>query len=345
MARRSLFTKERRSLFSSIQDELPIVDQIEATLGDEESVKNILICQDCGYELKSLGTTDMAICPNCGGHRFNNLKKIESHQVGDFKEEDKTFSIKKRRSLFSSLTEDSVISELNNFTCSDCGYEFQDRANTESGTRCPNCGGGRVVKSDPCSCEGEEEEKEFSKIDEFLREYSGQTVETSVVEKIFSERGIEEDVLNSGYATELEDGRICFSENSDAIRKMFSNLVISITKELDLPDPVQNTKEDLISRLIQNGNIPSKGIMVIKKVHGLIPSTEECCKEEYRDNYIKDSGIVGDLGIEFGRNSELPIKDFVNYIDTRYNDAPENLIDQLVNSGSIRISGAKVNIL
>jgi DNA-directed RNA polymerase subunit RPC12/RpoP len=342
MARRSIFLKERRSLFSSLPAEP--VDQIEATPEQQEEVKNTLICQDCGYELQSLGTTTMVVCPNCGGHRFNNLKKMETHQIGDFKEEGKTFSIKRRRSLFSSLTEDSKMPEPSTFVCQDCDYEFQDQANMESGTHCPNCGGGRVKKSYPCSCEGEE--KEFSKIDEFLREYSGQTVETSVVEKVFSERGINEDVLNSGYATETEDGQICFSENSDAIRKMFSKLVISITKELDLPDPVQNTKEDLINQLVHNGNIPQKGIMVIKKVHGMVPcGCGDDRKFEREDNYIKDSGIKNDLGIEFGRPSELPLKDFMNYIDTRYSDAPENIIDQLVNSGSIRISGAKVNIL
>ena len=343
MARRSLFLKERRSLFSS----LPVdpVDQIEATSEQQEEVKNTLICQDCGYELQSLGTTTLVVCPNCGGHRFNNLKKMESHQVGDFKEEGKTFSIKRRRSLFSSLTEDSRIPEPCTFICQDCDYEFQDQASIESGTHCPNCGGGRVVKSDPCSCECGEE-KEFSKIDEFLKEYSGQTVEISEIEKIFSERGINEDIYGSGYATETEEGQICFSENSDAIRKVFSKLVISITKELDLPDPEQNTKEDLINHLIHNGNIPEKGIMVIKKVHGMIPGNMEISrKNEREDNYIKDSGIINDLSLEFGRSSELPLKDFMNYIDTRYSDAPENIIDQLVNSGSIRISGAKVNIL
>ncbi len=343
MARRNLFLKERRSLFSSLPVEP--VDQIEAAPEQQEEVKNILICQDCGYEMASLGTTTAVVCPNCGGHRFNNLKKIETHQVGDFKEEDKTFSnIKKRRSLFSSLTEDSKIPEPSTFVCSDCDYVFQNQASIESGTRCPNCGGGRVVKSDPCSCE-RGEEKEFSKIDEFLREYSGQTVETSEVEKIFSERGINEDIFNSGYATETEDGQICFSENSDAIRKLFSKLVISITKELDLPDPVQNTKEDLINRLIQGGNVPQRGIMIIKKVHGMAPEMESEKKSEREDNYIKDSGIKNDLGVEFGRSSELSLKDFMNYIDTRYSDAPENIIDQLVNSGSIKISGAKVNIL
>ena len=336
MARISLFEKKRRSLFSTTTDQI-ITENPEET-------RNILICQDCGCEINEIGTTTMVVCPNCGGHRFNNLKKIKSHQIGDFVEEKKTFSIKKRRSLFSSLTGMSVESEPNNFICSDCGYEFQDLANTASGTRCPNCGGGRVVKSDPCSCKGEEE-KEFSKIDEFLREYSGQTVETSEVEKIFSERGIVEDIYNSGYVTETENGRVCFSENSDAIRKMFSKLVISITKELDLPDPVQNTKEDLINRLIHNGNIPQKGIMVIKKVHGMIPDEELNAKIGREDNYIKDSGIVNDLGIEYGRNKEVPLKDFMEHINTQYSDAPEDILDRLVNSGSVRISGAKVNIL
>lgn len=332
MTRRNLFLKERRSLFSS----LPPVDQIEAVTPEE--TRNILICQDCGYELGEKGTTTAVVCPNCGGHRFNNLKKTNEHQIGDFTEEDKTFSIKKRRSLFS-LAESSVMPDPTEFTCSDCGYHFLDQANTASGTRCPNCGGGRVMKSDPCSCEGEEE-KEFSKIDEFLREYSGQTVETSVIEKIFSERGIDENIYNSGYATETEDGQICFSENSDAIRKLFSKLVISITKELDLPCPGQNTKEDLIDRLIHNGNVPQKGIAIIRKVHGVCPPM---C-EERGDNYIKDSGILNDLSLEFGK-SELPLKTFVNHLDTHYNDAPENILDQLVNSGSIKISGAKVNIL
>lgn len=333
MARKNLFLKERRSLFSTP------VDQIEAVVPEE--ARNILICQDCGYELQEKGTTTAVVCPNCGGHRFNNLKKIGEHQVGDFKGgEEKTFSIKKRRSLFS-LAETSVMPDPTEFICSDCGHVFLDQAETVSGTRCPNCGGGRVMKSTPCSCEGEEE-KEFSKIDEFLREYSGQTVETSEIEKIFSERGIVEDIYNSGYATETEDGQICFSENSDAIRKMFSKLVISITKELDLPSPVQNTKEDLINQLAINGNIPQKGIAIIKKVHGICPSIDITKRE---DNYIKDSGIMNDLNYEFSGNKEISLKEFLNHLNTHYNDAPENILDQLIDSGSIKISGAKVNIL
>ena len=186
-----------------------------------EEVKNTLICQDCGYELQSLGTTTMVVCPNCGGHRFNNLKKMETHQVGDFKEEGKTFSIKRRRSLFSSLTEDSKIPEPSNFTCQDCGHEFQDQASIESGTHCPNCGGGRVVKSDPCSCECGEE-KEFSKIDEFLREYSGRTVETSEVEKIFSKVKILREQLEMLEASTIESKSI--SSEKEKVAELFKKI-------------------------------------------------------------------------------------------------------------------------
>ena len=61
MARRNLFLKERRSLFSSLPVEP--VDQIEATPEKQEEVKNILICQDCGYELQSLGQTTEVVVP------------------------------------------------------------------------------------------------------------------------------------------------------------------------------------------------------------------------------------------------------------------------------------------
>lgn len=341
---RKIFSVKRRNLFSDTRRRL-FCDQIETQDGGK-----VIICQDCGYEMHSAGNTTDVVCPNCGGRRFNYLKKMTEHQLGLGPDSPtsmgKTFS--KRRSLFSALTnigaQDGTEElsrnpqNLNTFQCSDCKSVFQDISETSAGLHCPNCGGSRIV----LVSEEDGAEKEFSKIDEFLNEYSGKTVETSAVEKIFSERGIKEsvtDLLDSGYVSEVGPTQICFSENSAAIRKLFSKLVISITKELDLPDPTMRRNE-LMDHL--EGHLPEKGMMIIKKIHGICPVPEPEVHEDSHD-YLHDSGIVGDLKLEHG-GTQMPIRDFMNLIDTRYNDAPENIVDLLCKKGAIKISGANVDI-
>lgn len=227
------------------------------------------------------------------------------------------------------------------YTCSDCGHTFEtaDRGNV----RCPNCGGDRVVcseESDQGPYVSEDESRDFSDTydatDDFLKEFSEKTVSEDELQRIFTERGIPESVdsmIDAGYATYTEDGQVCFSERPDIQRKLFSRIAISVTKVLEL-DPV-DSKEALIHKLSDNGHMPSRAIVLIRKAHGL---------PEGGDDYLSDSGILNDLRIQHG-GTDMPLSDFQGILRTQYNDAPEDILDKLVSSGTIGISGNRVEIL
>ena len=68
-------------------------------------------------------------------------------------------------------------------------------------------------------------------------------------------------------------------------------------------------------------------------------------KPELHD-WVKDSGIVGDMKIELGDKEEgMGIEDFVRYLKSRYSDAPKGLVDHLISNGVIKIHGNKVDVL
>lgn len=326
MERRKLFSnavKTRRKLFSDVPAEIAPV---------------VLVCQDCGYNLETNGTTTNAICPNCGGRRFNNKAEITVHTEDIEVPETKTYS---RRKLFSSLTEIHPnklgegfalnLGPTNDYRCSDCGFEFQDPAETPSGTRCPNCGGNRVLRLNSeyaGQCE-------FSdKTDEFLKEFSGQVLDYEVLQKTFTESEISQ-MINEGYATETEKGQVSFSDVAYSQRKLFSELVISVSKELGL-EPV-SSKEGLIERLLDCGRLPDKSVILIKRAHGIIPSEDD-------SNYLVDSGISKDLRLLHGGET-MGIRDFLKLLDEQYNDAPEDILDSLVSNNVIKISGSQVEVL
>lgn len=318
MARRKLFsTSTRRRLFS---DSTP-------TKRRKLFCNHVLVCQDCGYEV-TVGpdsTTDL-VCPNCGSsNRFN--------------VEDRSYS---------SLTEiypnhdgngqgDKYCTELHPFECSDCHTQFESPSTIPQGVVCPNCGGLRVVQL-------EEEQHEFSDAtDELLKEFSGKEISQEDLQKLFTERGINdtlESFVNSGYASLNDEGLVCFSERPDLTRRFFSELVISVTKELHLV-PTENKIEELISGLEERGNMSPRAIVLVKKAHGFVPPVREFSET---DAYIKDSGIANDLKLEYSGQS-MPLKSFMEILDTQYNDAPEDLLDRLVESGTIKISGSQVEIL
>lgn len=201
---------------------------------------------------------------------------------------------KTRRSLFSNNNSSSRRKLFcgcdNEFVCQDCGEEFTDKSNSPAGLRCPNCGGNRVVKkgslnniSDTCDA-----------TDETLKEFSGTTQDYGVVEKTFTEKGIDlGEIIESGYANYDEaSDTVSFSENCDELRKLFSCLVISVTKELEL-DPV-DSKEALIQKLSES--VSPKSIVMIKKAHGIDPVIHNDSESE---DYIKDSGLENDLKLEY----------------------------------------------
>lgn len=362
---------KRRKLFCS--------DSPESTEATPEEIESglvetkVLVCQDCGYQLNTKGDTCDCVCPNCGSRRFNFLQDM-SAPIGPagpgidqensdqaiqeaVNEVDKAFSeireeTRERRKLFSALTNiqpntngegaDDPMGTEHPFECSDCCHTFMDESETPSGVRCPNCGGNRVVQVDSDDSDQREFSDTSDETDEFLKEFSGKTIGPDELQKIFSERGINETIesmISSGYARETEDGQVCFSECSDIQRKLFSKLVISVTKELDL-DPVES-KEALIHKLIESDNLPDRSIMLIKRAHNM-PIQNEF--SDNSDEYIKDSGIENDLRLEYG-GTMIPLKEFMSILNEQYNDAPENILDQLVSANVIKISGSQVEIL
>ena len=345
MERRKLFSDvavtTRRKLFSEgpARRKLFSIEAGADNLPAEEGPV-VLVCQDCGYNLETSESTSNDICPNCGGKRFNHKCEISVPLEDVEVPEEKTYS---RRRLFSSLTEiqpnhdgeGSAVNTGNNnyYRCSDCHFEFEDEAETTSGTRCPNCGGNRVLRLNSeyaGQCE-------FSdKTDEFLKEFSGQTIDREELQKTFSEDELGS-MINEGYAIEDENGGIYFSEVAYSQRKLFSELVISVSKELGL-EPVIS-KESLIEKLLDGDRLPNKSIILIKKAHNIIPS-----HDSNEENYLSDSGISRDLRLMHGGES-MGIRDFLKLLDEQYNDAPEDILDKLVSDNVIKISGSQVEIL
>ncbi len=343
MERRKLFSDvavtTRRKLFSDVPARRKLFSDEVVNVNPQE--ENVLVCQDCGYNLNTEESTCNDICPNCGGRRFNHKSEfsapLEDVEVPD----EKTFS---RRKLFSSLTEIQPnnlgegaavnIGQENLYKCTDCNYEFNDPAETTSGTRCPNCGGNRVLRQNSeyaGQCEIHDD-----KTDEFLKTYSGQTVELGELQKLFSDDEIGS-MVKEGYAVEDENGSLYFSEVAYSQKKLFSELVISVSKELGL-EPV-DSKESLINKLLDFGRLPEKSIVLIKKAHNVIPS-----RDSHEENYLQDSGISRDLRLMHGGET-MGIRDFLKLLDEQYNDAPEDILDDLVSDNVIKISGSQVEIL
>ena len=334
MERRKLFSDNRRRLFST-----PQVDSPRRKLFSED---RILVCKDCGHEIHTSGISTNLICPNCGSSNRFNIKDDR----------------KPRRSLFSSLTnrypnpngegQSDKYGTMHSFECRDCHTKFEASSRIPQGVVCPNCGGLRVVQLDDVITDTEEQHEYSDATDELLKEFSGKTVTKESLQKLFTERGITdtiEDFCNSGYASLNDEGQICFSERPDLTRKFFSELVISVTKELHLV-PTEGKIEELIHGLEERGNMSPRGLVLVKKAHGIIPPMVSSSQSEFSDtdSYIKDSGLENDLKLEYSGKS-MPLKEFMDILRTQYNDAPDDLLDKLVDTGIIKIEGSQVEIL
>ena len=270
------------------------------------SAPKVMICLDCGHEIVEEGTTVKSYCPNCGGTRFE-IKGVNSG----------------RRSLF-------AIDK----TQPDSSESGQDSAKSQKGSECLECGSEEIGKPDAT--------------DEILKEFSGKSISEEDLQKLFTERGIEESIdsfLGSGYASLNDEGMVCFSENADFARRMFSEIVISVTKELHLV-PAENKVEELVDELEGHNNISPKGIVILKKAHGLIPRNSGSIKSfsESAESYLEDSGLASDLKLEWG-GKRMTLKEFMDILNTQYNDAPDDILDKLVDSGIIKISGSQVEII
>jgi DNA-directed RNA polymerase subunit RPC12/RpoP len=302
MARLKLFSENpvRRKLFS------------------EEVTLRTVVCEDCGFELKTAQSASSILCPKCGGTRFN-IKwetEHEPYKKEVIKEEnpltEDRILDKNRRSLF--LNEEDAEEEFQrSFSAPDNEYEKN------------------------------------------LSVYSGKRVNADSSVKLF---GIPADEMEERGFGRVEGKELAISPNAYLQSRLFSKLIVSVTKVMDLDPkvtccgtelggPSLEDKERIIESLSKNGSISPKGIIIIKKAHGIVPISQQDSDivREDCDDWCKDSGILNDLKLEFGGSSqELPT--FESTLNERYPDAPSNILDLLKKHGVITLTGSnKVNIL
>lgn len=267
---------------------------------------------------------------------------VQKNRIPLFSKRIKLFSQNKKRiSLFSNPEEETVT--LKKVKCSDCGFEMETASNVAQ-ILCPKCGGKRfnIVLPDKKSPIGTVEPIEDTETESKLKLYSGQTIGKEQFQKEFSNS---EDLIEKGFA--IPDGdNVTISESAYQIQKLFSKLTITVTKELDLDPDIMSglrDKEDVIEDLENHNDLPEKGIVIIKKAHGLMPPFESNFSETDGEAWLSDSSIIPDLKVEY-ENQSFGIKQFMDILRDRYSDAPENIIDLLVSHGAIRIDGNQITI-
>lgn len=306
--KRKLFsssTNVRRKLFSENEG------GVSNNMFEGSSATKKIQCLDCGYVMETAASTTNIVCPKCGSkNRFNVLTLTPSrNDVPEAVQVDEK-KIKEVKEPISSeektFTRRSLFGELEN-------SEFQ---------------------------------KEFSKasnnFEKNLKLYSGKTIKEGESEKLFSMSS--EDMIKNGFARVNEDNSIKINESAFLQNKLFSKLIVSVTKVLDL-NPICEPKSDIIDMMEEKEMLPSKGIMILKKAHSIPMIKEsEFSNTEESEAWIKDSGIIGDLKLEFG-NTSMGIKEFTKLLEDRYDDAPENIIDLLIEKGVIKIQGNQVDIM
>lgn len=378
--RRKLFSSNslgRRKLFNDNS-------LTEEVTKDENSSSKILVCIDCksSYYRDGASTTNF-ICPNCGGNRFEVAENVNNQPIppvkgtvidsksNEVKEDEvsKAFS-STRRKLFNDngavggsggpTIEDSEGIKLINdegsaltdkfqksdpepglYTCPDCGHQFNAPGTENIGVICPKCGGDRCRLSELGQMDPDITSDTYvsDKLDGLLEEVEGKTFSETSLLDIMNKHGINGDIKlfsDTGYAYINNDGSYTFNENASADRRLFSKLVISVTKEFDI-DPNMN-REMAINSLSER--MPEKSILLLKRAGGYDePETVNFSAKDF----ITDSGIANDLSTEYGGTS-IPLKSFMNILNEEYPDAPDNIIDLLVEDKVIKINGSNVQV-
>ena len=254
----------------------------------------------------------------------------------------KIFSDKPRRKIFSSS--EPVIRTL---VCRDCGEEIKT-GSSSTNIICPKCGGTRFDEKRVSIFD--REEKTFStpsnKLERLLKTYSGMEMNTGEADRLFSEVALDSDgLVEKGFAEKTDNG-ILVDPSAYMTEKLFSKLIISITKIMDLPEI--ESKESAINDL--RGSLSPKGIMIIKKAHGIAEPMHPCCPGSPLEGlfsetseWAKDSGIENDLEAEFG-GEELTMDELFGILNERYDDAPTDIVDYLKNAGIIETQGNMVKV-
>ena len=227
--------------------------------------------------------------------------------------------------------------------CMDCGYTTFDDA-TSTKLICPKCGGTRFnVISAPSKRislfnDTREHNVEDSDFDKKLKDLSGKELSSEEAEKEFSMTT--DELVEKGFCEKLDNGSLQVSDTAYLGSKIFSDIVITISRDLDLDKDImcgEKKKEDVISGMAESGSICPKGIVLLKKAHG-IPETFD------KEGWVRDSGIINDLPIEFGGTKILRIG-FEKKLNDRYPDAPEDILDILREKGILKIDGDQIEII
>lgn len=245
--------------------------------------------------------------------------------------------------------------------CRDCGHTMVTEENV-SHILCPNCGGKRfdlalfrggeaddTAEKTPDPVEIKEAKEQVhreplfdSQFEKRLKKFSGEILEKGEFEKTFAKEA--EEAIEKGFAEPQEDGSFRINESSYSMQKLFSKLTISVTKTLELDPAIMKgeiDKEEIIDKLKEK--MPEKSIMILKKAHDIpVKAFSEDGIEE-GEAWLEDSRIINDLELEYNGQS-MGIDQFLKILSERYPDRPENIIDLLVKSGTIRLDGSQVTI-
>lgn len=380
--RRKLFSDNKSSVRRRLFNDNSLTNEVVKDEKSSSRIIVCMDCKS-SYTREDASTTNF-ICPNCGGNRFEVAENIDNQPIPpvngtvidseskDVKEEnevDKAFSSTRRR-LFNdngavggdngpSLDDVSNVKLVNRegtsltdisnkmspepglYTCPDCGHQFNHPGDENIGIVCPKCGGDRCRLSELGQMDPDITSDTYTgdKLDDLLKDAEGKTFSESSLLKLMSKHGINGDIKlfsDTGYANINNDGSYTFNENASADRRLFSKIVISVVKEFDI-DPNMN-REMAINSLSER--MPEKSILLLKRAGGY--DTPEAVNFSSKD-FITDSGIANDLSTEYGGTS-IPLKSFMNILSEEYPDAPDNIIDLLVEDKVIKINGSNVQI-
>ena len=269
----------------------------------------------------------------------------------------KLFSGSPRRKLFSSepITYNEGGVTLRKLKCYDCGREIESAAHPGS-IICPCCGGRRFnvmsrIESPEVTPEKKSRRSLFGKeeilvepeneYERKLKKFSGVVLDRDQFQKEFSDNL--DSIFQKGYA-EISDDGISISPDAYITERIFSKITVTVTKELDLDPDITEQREtfpEVIERL--KDEVPHKTIILVKRAHN--PGIQENMFSEVSDpeNWVKDSRIIEDLSVEY-YNTSMGIKQFMSILESRYPDAPDNILDILTKEGAIIISGNQVTI-
>lgn len=249
----------------------------------------------------------------------------------------------RRRKLFS----DGQRTIERTVCCRDCGHKLVTSQSTSS-ILCSNCGGKRFNVVLFPENQGRERKSLFGDFDtpleRELKEASGKTMDASEFEKKFSADA--EYLLSKGFANTESNGKVTVEPYAYDMEKMFSKVVMSVTKTMVLDKDIMNSPSptlDLVESFRER--LPKQAVVVLKKTHGCHLPTDCCTRTgECSDSWIESSRIEDDLSSRLA-GRPIGLEDFISSLRGRYPDAPKDIIGLLSNRGTIRIQGGQVSVL